>query len=251
VIIGYSGSDGTIAWAWPERDMIILYFTQSRGGATPIRLEQEIQRLLLDPPHEAARGIPAVLEAVVGTYTANFDPFRNEPFRIVWRDGYLALDVPSEFIYPLDPTDQPNRWTLRDNPGASISFVRDETGAVSALRLERAGGPVTLPRGEPETEEEAVLSLANVEQYLGWYRDEESGQEMEVVLQAGRVALAIPGNPMPLELFPPNDDGWWQIRLNPAAGIRFAEQEGTIGAYTLRGPGGETTFTRFDRSRSE
>ncbi len=40
-IIGYSGSDGTIAWAWPGRDLMILYFTQSRGGATPIRLEAE------------------------------------------------------------------------------------------------------------------------------------------------------------------------------------------------------------------
>ena len=38
-IVGYSGSDGTIAWAFPERDLIVLYFTQSRCGSTPIRQE--------------------------------------------------------------------------------------------------------------------------------------------------------------------------------------------------------------------
>ena len=31
-VIGHSGSDGTFAWAWPKEDLMVLYFTQSRGG---------------------------------------------------------------------------------------------------------------------------------------------------------------------------------------------------------------------------
>jgi len=30
-IIGYAGSDGTFAWVWPEEDLMVLFFTQSRG----------------------------------------------------------------------------------------------------------------------------------------------------------------------------------------------------------------------------
>src|SRR6185503_11117124 len=44
VVVGHSGSDGTIAWAWPARDLMILFFTQSRGGLTVIRLERDIER---------------------------------------------------------------------------------------------------------------------------------------------------------------------------------------------------------------
>ena len=53
VVIGHSGSDGTIAWAFPELDLVILYFTQSRGGLTPLRLEGPIQRLLLSEDEAA------------------------------------------------------------------------------------------------------------------------------------------------------------------------------------------------------
>ncbi|MBU0755713.1 MAG: beta-lactamase family protein [Planctomycetes bacterium] len=46
-IVAHGGSDGTKAWAWPELDLIVCYFTQSRGGLTAIDLESEIDRLLI------------------------------------------------------------------------------------------------------------------------------------------------------------------------------------------------------------
>ena len=45
MILGYSGSDGTIAWAWPERDLMILYFTQSRGTRTGLEVEEVLGEL--------------------------------------------------------------------------------------------------------------------------------------------------------------------------------------------------------------
>ena len=38
-------SDGTWAWAWPELDLMILYFTQTKGGATGLQLETAIAML--------------------------------------------------------------------------------------------------------------------------------------------------------------------------------------------------------------
>ncbi len=49
VVFGHSGSDGTWAWAWPEHDLIVLYFTQSRGNHTGVSLERTIERLLVNP----------------------------------------------------------------------------------------------------------------------------------------------------------------------------------------------------------
>ena len=49
IAFGHSGSDGTYAWAWPARDLMVLYFTQSRGSATMTRMEAVIDSLLARP----------------------------------------------------------------------------------------------------------------------------------------------------------------------------------------------------------
>jgi hypothetical protein len=170
---------------------MILYFTQSRGGATPIRLEAEIERLILNPPAGAGVEMPAEYGDYLGPYVANFGPFRNERFEILWRDGGLAIDIPSQLVFGLDGPDEQQRWNLREVQGAAVSFVREEDGRVSGLQIHQGGMTFDLPKGEPEVEEETPLSLEEAEKYLGWFRDEETSREVEVVLQNGR--LASPG----------------------------------------------------------
>lgn len=53
VAFGHSGSDGTYAWAWPGEDLMVLYFTQSRGSATMFRMEAVIDSLLARPVEPA------------------------------------------------------------------------------------------------------------------------------------------------------------------------------------------------------
>jgi CubicO group peptidase (beta-lactamase class C family) len=247
VVIGYSGSDGTIAWAWPDRDLIILYFTQSRGGSTVIRLEAEIQRLLLDPTDDAEMEVPEAYAHLLGTYTANFGQFRNEPFEVLWRDGALVLDIPSQIIFAFDQTDVEGRWDLRGAPGTAVSFVQDGADDVTHLRIHRGTDVIDLPKGAPEPGVEPILQPEEAEPYLGWYVEDGSERQVEVVLQDGQLALRIPESPEPLELYPPDDDGVWLLRMNPAVEISFAESDGAIGSYVARGPGGEATFTRLDQ----
>ena len=246
-IIGYSGSDGTIAWAWPERDLMILYFTQSRGGSTPIRLEGEIERLLLHPREGPTPEIPVAYGELLGTYTADFGPFRNEPFEIAWRDGELALDVPSQFVFGLDRAGaSEERWSLRGVPGAAITVVRDDAGAVSGLRLEQGGQTFELPRGTPAPEVELTFQPETVARYLGRYGEDGSERVVEVALDDGRLGLLVPESAEPLALFPPDADGVWRLRLNPAVEIRFEEEDGAVVGYRVSGPGGEATFRRLD-----
>ena len=49
IAFGHSGSDGTYAWAWPAQDLIVLYFTQSRGNITMNRMESVVDNLLARP----------------------------------------------------------------------------------------------------------------------------------------------------------------------------------------------------------
>ncbi len=49
IAFGHSGSDGTYAWAWPAQDLMVLYFTQSRGSITMNRMESVIDSLLARP----------------------------------------------------------------------------------------------------------------------------------------------------------------------------------------------------------
>jgi hypothetical protein len=45
LVFGHAGSDGTYSWAWPDRDLIVLFFTQSRGSLAGIELEGIVHRL--------------------------------------------------------------------------------------------------------------------------------------------------------------------------------------------------------------
>ncbi|MHC4590426.1 MAG: serine hydrolase domain-containing protein [Planctomycetota bacterium] len=80
---GHNGSDGTWAYAWPDHDLMLLYFTQSRGQATGTRLEEVIDRLLINPGGPAPESeVPEMYKPYLGIYLANFGAFNNEEFTV-------------------------------------------------------------------------------------------------------------------------------------------------------------------------
>jgi CubicO group peptidase (beta-lactamase class C family) len=105
VVIGHAGSDGTIAWAWPDRGLTVLYFTQSRGTVTHLRLERALEWLLIDPESHPTPPDPARLRPFLGEYVANFGPFKDAMFRVFEQDGFLAVEIPGQVTTELrDPT---------------------------------------------------------------------------------------------------------------------------------------------------
>jgi CubicO group peptidase (beta-lactamase class C family) len=58
IAFGHSGSDGTYAWVWPAQDLMVLYFTQSRGSITMNRMEAVIDSLLARPVRDQTRRQP-------------------------------------------------------------------------------------------------------------------------------------------------------------------------------------------------
>jgi CubicO group peptidase (beta-lactamase class C family) len=240
VVIGHSGSDATHAWAWPEHDLIILYFTQSRGSTAGIILESEIDRLFIHPELEGTNARAKERNArYLGTYIANFGPFRNAEFEVTVLNGQLAVDIPNQLVFELEEPDEEGRWHFKLIDELAVSFEQDASGTVVKMKLHEAGEVFELPKGEaPEV---AALDLSELQKYLGRYQTEEPDVVVEVVIQNGKLALDVPGQPIKMELYPPDEEGKWYIRLSPQVAIAFNESEdGEVESFTAYLPDGTT-----------
>jgi CubicO group peptidase (beta-lactamase class C family) len=241
-VIGHSGSDGTYAWAWPKLDLIVLYFTQSRGSTSGMKLESKIDELLIHPELEELNNQAREQYAsYLGSYTANYGPFVNAEFVVTVQNGRLAVDIPNQIVYELEEPDDEGRWRFRISDEIAVSFELDDLENVTAMMMHQAGYVLEIPRGAPAEDEGYPEDM---ERYTGIYQTEDPNVTMGVVIHEGRLALDIPGQPMELELYPPDEMGLWYIRVNPTIAISFNEtDDGRIDSLTLHLPDG-TTYTR-------
>ncbi|WZP00713.1 serine hydrolase domain-containing protein [Isosphaeraceae bacterium EP7] len=150
--IGHDGSDGTGAWAFPAEDLIVCYFTQSRGQVSTIRLETTIQDALVR--REGAGEVPEEMKPLIGTYYANFGRHKNTPFRVLFRCGKLALDHPNQLVFELREPDKEGRWRFVLYDAVAVSFKKDGGGKVLAMVLHQSGKSYELPRDKPVNEEQ-------------------------------------------------------------------------------------------------
>lgn len=160
---GHSGSDGTWAWAWPEHDLMIFYFTQSRGQASGIRLETDFDQWLLHPEVQPSAAAVERYLPYVGWYRASFESalgvYRDEPFAVVIHNDRLGLDVPGQFIFQLTDSSLTGRWYFEIERQLSVIFENDGAGNVTGLRLYEPGYTHRLPR--------IVMQPATAPQFVG------------------------------------------------------------------------------------
>jgi len=237
-VIGHSGSDGTYVWAWPELDMIVLYFTQSRGSTTGLKLEAKIDELLIHPEiTELNNDARDRYDKYLGSYIADFGPFRDEEFTVTVQNGELAVDIPNQLVFELE--EHQSGWRFKIMPEVSISFV-SEGETVSAMVFNQSGMVFELSKGTASTVE---IYPTDMEKYLGEYETEDPNITMSVVIHDGVLALVIPGQPVELDLYPPDENGMWVMKLNPTVVVSFNEIDGIIDSIVLYLLDG-TTYTR-------
>ncbi len=139
-VFGHSGSDGTWAWAFPEHDMMVFYFTQSRGQGTGIRLETEIDRLLVNPDYDPPPEIAEKYKPYLGTYISESAASMGEEFTVLIHNDHLGFDIPSLFIFELiDPPAENERWYFRFDSQLSVQFIRGRSGNITGLRFFEPG----------------------------------------------------------------------------------------------------------------
>jgi len=132
-------------------------------------------------------------------------------------------------------------WRFKLMEEVAVSFELDDGGNVTAMRLHESGYNFELPRGRPSEEEEYPEDMVK---YVGVYQTADPNVTMRGVIHDGRLALEIPGQPTELELYPPDDEGKWYLRVDPTIAVSFREaDDGTIDSLTLHLPDG-TTYTR-------
>ena len=130
VVFGHTGSDGTHAWAFPEQQVMVLYFTQSRGTLTGLRVEEQLGALLLGVPFDPLQAAPPLAE-YLGCYWEG----EGDVYRAIVRDGDdLALEVPGKAVVPLVYIGE-DRWKLRPQPGTVLVFDRDVAGRVTGYHI--------------------------------------------------------------------------------------------------------------------
>ncbi len=136
VAFGHGGSDGTVAWIWPEKELIILYFTQSRGGLSSLSIEAEIDQHLFGGASNARQPFAPVL----GVY---WDAGKQMYRAVVERGGKLHIEVPGQFFGALAPGAEADRWAFELDKTAEISFVRGPDQKVAAVELISGGKVVS------------------------------------------------------------------------------------------------------------
>ena len=146
-VIGHSGSDGTASWAIPDRNILIAYFTQSRGGRTALSIEEAIDQFVIHDGKPIKVDVPNDLQPFLGKYLANFANFKNEEFTVKFKSGHLILDVPSQLPFVLLPPDEDGFHCFEISPDrAKVKFVKDKGGKVTGLKLHQGDKIFEVPR---------------------------------------------------------------------------------------------------------
>jgi hypothetical protein len=142
MVFGHGGSDGTLALAFPEQDLMAFYFTQSRGGWSMWEFESFLAPLVgLPAPQAHQRLSTNQLEAYVGQYRDNDDGDFTYAYL---RDDRLVFEIPAKFpnrrpVVPNWPSSD-GLWAFGPAvPNVVWSFDAEPTGNVSRLRIMVSG----------------------------------------------------------------------------------------------------------------
>lgn len=141
VAFGHGGSDGTLAWMWPERDLIVLYFTQSRGGTSVAAIGAEIDRLLIRGDLAERPVVARDLAPLAGIYWS-------DELGLYWAvlpDGAkLRVEMPGKSAATLVHAggEDPYAWTFEHNPAMTATFAGEPGGPARAITQKRADGTV-------------------------------------------------------------------------------------------------------------
>lgn len=148
VAFGHGGSDGTKAWAFPQLELTVLYFTQCRNTGTLVEFESALERELVAPLRGRVQAGPrsyaaGELAEFAGDYW-EADDQRTQ--HVTVRDGALWLERPGSWQLELVAAAERDRFHLRLSAATRVEFERDERGRVIALKGSRSGGGERLTR---------------------------------------------------------------------------------------------------------
>jgi len=125
-------------------------------------------------------------------------------FKILFRNGGLAVDIPGKMIFQLKEPDGKGRWYFKIMPRAHIRFERNSSGQVASADLYSSK---RLPKKPEPLEYEDNIPL-KYRPYLGKYRIPMRQMDYTVVFRENNLAVHDPTEGIIL-LTGPDSEGMW------------------------------------------
>jgi CubicO group peptidase (beta-lactamase class C family) len=180
----------------------------------------------------------------LGTYIGNFGQFKDAEFKVLVESGNLAVDVPGQTIYELNPPDEEGKRQFAITDQVKVRFNRNDRGEVYSFHFYQAGYAFEVPREGAEMPVEIDLDAAR--RYLGKYRSDKLNADIEVRICNNRLAVDVPGQ-MAYALYPPDDEGRWVFRIKDSLWVRFNDGEsGDVVSLTMSEEGQESELPKVD-----
>ncbi len=167
--------------------------------------------------YSAAAPVPAKYQPYVGTYAAASGPLAGREFKILVRNGKLAVDIPGQMVVDLNDPDEKGTWSLALSRDVAFSFEAGSGGPCGALNLHKTTSFSRIPSGDSGVDPNIPSELAPL---LGTYSFPAARIEMTVRIQNGRLALDIKGQGV-VELTAPDEEGLRTFSDEPAAKVSF------------------------------
>ena len=141
VAFGHGGSDGTQAWVFPDEQLMVLVFTQSRGHRVGMLVEEKVDQLL-----RGAAFDPNSLAPELGPYLGYYEDRKAGRYMaLLEEDGRLAGEMPGRFILETRFVGEES-WKLALDPRVTFTFRRAEDGCVEGLVIQEPDGETELSR---------------------------------------------------------------------------------------------------------
>jgi secernin len=188
---------------------------------------RELRTRFAAPP---AVDVPVEFRSFVGTYAAASGPLAGREFRVLVRNGRLAVDIPGQAVVDLAPPDANGRRPVALNRDVAFSFEGGSAGPSGALNLHQATAFPRLPSPDAVAGPNAPAELAPL---LGTYALPAARLEIAVLVREGGLALDIKGQGV-VGLTAPDADGMRAFADDPGAKISFVlDASGKVTAMRL------------------
>jgi secernin len=174
--------------------------------------------------------VPEKYRPYVGSYMAPAGALQGREYKVLFRNGRLAIDIPGQIVAELNEPDAKGRWIFVLSKDIAISFDLGTDGTAAALRFHQATTVLKAPLPENVPLPDAPAEFLP---YLGKYVLAAAKLELAVIFRSGKLVLEIPGQG-PHELESPDEEGLWRFKGDLGSAVSFVRNpEGNISALKV------------------
>ncbi|MFC2168755.1 hypothetical protein ACFLRW_07190, partial [Acidobacteriota bacterium] len=176
-------------------------------------------------------GVPEQFKPFLGTYLANFGPYKNAEFKVNVQNNSLAVDIPGQGIVELKEPDELGKRYFKVSNQVAVSFAEGDGGVVSTLEFHETS---VFPRKKTTEEKTASGDIPEKYRlYVGYYSIPGRDIEFSVFVQKDRVVLQLPDSRI-IDLVETDQVDRWAFAEDDLAAVSFnRSSKGEISAMNL------------------